>query len=119
VDTIGAMAGAIAGGYDAAHVLPCRWVDLLENRERGRDHAPELAKAKATISRRKAVVDIAPISMLVINGGVTRCRWAMALARQSGSFRDRPSPRTQRQRWSARTTSLDRLFWFDVLVQAL
>lgn len=42
-DTIGAMAGAIAGAYWGASTLPDRWLAKLENGERGRDYAVNLA----------------------------------------------------------------------------
>lgn len=42
-DTIGAMAGALAGAYHGAGAFPDRWSDALENGERGRDYALELS----------------------------------------------------------------------------
>ncbi len=42
-DTIGAMAGAIAGAYHGASGLPDRWLDVLENGEKGRDYILTLA----------------------------------------------------------------------------
>ena len=42
-DTIGAMAGAMAGAYSGYSVLPGRWVDMLENEGKGRDYILDLA----------------------------------------------------------------------------
>lgn len=42
-DTIGAMAGALAGAYHGADALPARWVEALEEGPRGRTHLVELA----------------------------------------------------------------------------
>ncbi|MFW6060430.1 MAG: ADP-ribosylglycohydrolase family protein [Phycisphaeraceae bacterium] len=42
-DTIGAMAGALAGAAHGASALPERWLDALENGAAGRDHAVTLA----------------------------------------------------------------------------
>lgn len=42
-DTIGAMAGALAGAYHGASALPERWLGVLEDGERGRSYAEELA----------------------------------------------------------------------------
>jgi len=42
-DTIGAMAGAIAGAYHGYQKIPSRWLDKLENGEKGRDYVINLA----------------------------------------------------------------------------
>lgn len=42
-DTIGAMAGALAGAYHGASALPERWVAVLEDGDRGRSYAEALA----------------------------------------------------------------------------
>ena len=42
-DTIGAMAGAIAGARDGATAIPARWLDALEDSEKGRSHIQRLA----------------------------------------------------------------------------
>ena len=42
-DTIGAMTGAIAGAYHGADAFPERWVETLENGEKGRDYLLGLA----------------------------------------------------------------------------
>jgi poly(ADP-ribose) glycohydrolase ARH3 len=42
-DTIAAMAGAMAGAYHGASALPRRWLDGLENGEKGRDYVISLA----------------------------------------------------------------------------
>ncbi len=42
-DTIGAMAGAIAGAYRGVSAIPEQWMEGLENDERGRDFAIDLA----------------------------------------------------------------------------
>jgi len=42
-DTIGAMTGALAGALHGAEALPERWVAVLEDGERGRSYAEELA----------------------------------------------------------------------------
>ena len=41
-DTIGAMAGALAGAHWGRDALPTAWVEGLENQEHGRDHALQL-----------------------------------------------------------------------------
>jgi hypothetical protein len=43
-DTIGAMTGAISGGYHGKGSIPERWLDVLENGERGRDYIEGLAE---------------------------------------------------------------------------
>ena len=42
-DTIGAMAGAIAGAYHGASSFPKRWVKVLENGNKGKDYVIKLA----------------------------------------------------------------------------
>ncbi|MFO8058147.1 MAG: ADP-ribosylglycohydrolase family protein [bacterium] len=42
-DTIGAMAGAVAGAYYGAESLPDRWLDNMENGPKGRDYVIKLA----------------------------------------------------------------------------
>jgi poly(ADP-ribose) glycohydrolase ARH3 len=42
-DTVGAMAGAIAGARFGASAIPSRWLDALEEGERGRRHVEGLA----------------------------------------------------------------------------
>jgi poly(ADP-ribose) glycohydrolase ARH3 len=42
-DTLGAMAGAIAGAKHGANAIPTRWLDGLENGSRGRDYLIALA----------------------------------------------------------------------------
>jgi hypothetical protein len=42
-DTIGAMAGAIAGARHGAEAIPKRWLDPLEDGPRGRSHVERLA----------------------------------------------------------------------------
>ena len=44
-DTIGAMAGAIAGAYHGVEAIPERWLAPLENGAKGRDYVRELAEA--------------------------------------------------------------------------
>ncbi|UCD85008.1 MAG: ADP-ribosylglycohydrolase family protein [Deltaproteobacteria bacterium] len=44
-DTIGAMAGAVAGAYHGVSGIPERWMEQLENGERGRDFALGLAES--------------------------------------------------------------------------
>ncbi len=43
-DTIGAMTGAISGAYHGKKGIPQRWLDMLENGERGRDDIEMLAE---------------------------------------------------------------------------
>ena len=43
-DTIGAMTGAISGAYHGKRGIPKRWLDVLENGERGRDYIEKLAE---------------------------------------------------------------------------
>jgi ADP-ribosylglycohydrolase len=52
-DTVAAMAGAIAGARFGAGVIPRRWLDALEDGERGRSHVEQLAR-QLTNSRRGA-----------------------------------------------------------------
>ena len=42
-DTIGAMTGAIAGGYHGLKGIPTEWVEALENEGKGRDYVLHLA----------------------------------------------------------------------------
>ncbi|NDJ78842.1 MAG: hypothetical protein GYB65_21535, partial [Chloroflexi bacterium] len=42
-DTIAAITGAIAGALHGVSAIPARWLDTLENGERGRDAAQDLA----------------------------------------------------------------------------
>jgi poly(ADP-ribose) glycohydrolase ARH3 len=43
-DTIGAMTGAISGGYHGKGGVPKRWLDVLENGERGSGYIESLAE---------------------------------------------------------------------------
>lgn len=43
-DTIGAMAGALAGAYWGLGALPAQWLDHLENQAVGRDYALDLCR---------------------------------------------------------------------------
>lgn len=43
-DTIGAMAGAIAGAFHGVEAIPRDWMEALENREKGRDYVQRLAE---------------------------------------------------------------------------
>jgi poly(ADP-ribose) glycohydrolase ARH3 len=43
-DTIGAMAGAIAGAYHGVEAIPEKWMDALENTGKGRAYVMDLAK---------------------------------------------------------------------------
>jgi poly(ADP-ribose) glycohydrolase ARH3 len=43
-DTIGAMAGAIAGGREGAAAIPSRWLEALEDGEKGRSYVMSLAE---------------------------------------------------------------------------
>ncbi len=42
-DTIGAMAGAIAGAYHGLEGIPGEWLEVLENTGKGRDYVLRLA----------------------------------------------------------------------------
>jgi poly(ADP-ribose) glycohydrolase ARH3 len=42
-DTVAAMTGAIAGARDGANSIPARWLEALEDGERGRRHVERLA----------------------------------------------------------------------------
>ena len=46
-DTLGAMAGAIAGARHGASAIPQRWLDALEEGQKGRRHVERLAGALA------------------------------------------------------------------------
>jgi len=43
-DTIGAMAGAIAGGYYGYRQIPSEWLEVMENGVKGRDYVAKLAR---------------------------------------------------------------------------
>ena len=43
-DTIAAMAGAIAGGFQGKNAIPERWFDALERGEKGADYIEQLAR---------------------------------------------------------------------------
>lgn len=47
-DTIAAMAGAIAGAREGAAAIPARWLDVLEDGEKGRSHVERLAEQLAS-----------------------------------------------------------------------
>lgn len=49
-DTIGAMAGAIAGGLHGVDAVPDRWWEALEDATRGRDHVVELGERLAAFA---------------------------------------------------------------------
>jgi ADP-ribosylglycohydrolase len=51
-DTIGAMAGAIAGAYYGYSSIPPAWLDPLENGAKGRDYVVALAEELARIKAR-------------------------------------------------------------------
>ncbi|HEX3053213.1 MAG TPA: ADP-ribosylglycohydrolase family protein [Aggregatilineaceae bacterium] len=51
-DTIGAIAGAVAGAYHGQKAIPGKWIQALENEERGRDYMIELgARLYETVKR--------------------------------------------------------------------
>jgi poly(ADP-ribose) glycohydrolase ARH3 len=52
-DTIGAMAGAIAGAYYGYSSIPAAWCEPLENGTKGRDYVAALAEALARIKARQ------------------------------------------------------------------
>jgi poly(ADP-ribose) glycohydrolase ARH3 len=51
-DTVAAMAGAIAGARFGAGAIPRRWLDALEDGERGRGHVEQLARQLTNVHRR-------------------------------------------------------------------
>jgi ADP-ribosylglycohydrolase len=51
-DTIGAMAGAIAGAYYGYSAIPAAWCEPLENGAKGRDYVAALAEELACIKAR-------------------------------------------------------------------
>ncbi len=53
-DTIGAMAGAIAGAYHGYGQIPEEWIDPLENGKKGKRYVLSLAKRLAAIKKRQA-----------------------------------------------------------------
>ena len=52
-DTIGAMAGALAGAYYGLSSIPSTWLEPLENGEKGRDYVVALAAELALIKSRQ------------------------------------------------------------------
>jgi poly(ADP-ribose) glycohydrolase ARH3 len=46
-DTIGAMAGAVAGAYYGYRQIPMEWLDKMENGDKGRDYVAKLAREAA------------------------------------------------------------------------
>jgi len=52
-DTIGAMAGALAGAYYGFSSIPSIWLEPLENGEKGRDYVAALAEGLARIKARQ------------------------------------------------------------------
>jgi poly(ADP-ribose) glycohydrolase ARH3 len=48
-DTIGAMAGALAGALNGRSWIPARWHDKIENGKRGRDEIVEVARRLARL----------------------------------------------------------------------
>jgi len=53
-DTIGAMAGALAGAYYGLQSIPRTWFDALENGRLGRDYVIALAREAARLKARRA-----------------------------------------------------------------
>lgn len=51
-DTVGAMAGAIAGARFGGAAIPARWIERLEGGDRGRGHVEGLARQLAKRARR-------------------------------------------------------------------
>ena len=49
-DTIGAMAGAIAGGYYGGSQIPSGWLEVMENKGKGKDYVIKLARRAAKLS---------------------------------------------------------------------
>jgi poly(ADP-ribose) glycohydrolase ARH3 len=45
-DTIGAMTGALAGAFHGASSIPQRWLDVLENHDKGRDWIRRLGQRR-------------------------------------------------------------------------
>jgi poly(ADP-ribose) glycohydrolase ARH3 len=55
-DTVGTMAGALAGGLHGSSWMPCRWFDQMENAPGvGRDYLIGVARQLATLDLRSAV----------------------------------------------------------------
>jgi poly(ADP-ribose) glycohydrolase ARH3 len=54
-DTVGAMAGAIAGARFGAASIPARWLEALEDGEHGRRHVARLASELAAAARAAAL----------------------------------------------------------------
>ena len=52
-DTIGAMAGALAGASYGFSSIPTAWLEPLENGEKGRDYVAALAEELARIKARQ------------------------------------------------------------------
>jgi ADP-ribosylglycohydrolase len=52
-DTIGAMAGALAGAYYGFSSIPSTWLEPLENGDKGRDYVAALAEELALIKSRQ------------------------------------------------------------------
>lgn len=50
-DTIGAMAGAVAGACHGVEAIPEEWLAALENGPKGRDHVRKLAEDLLTVKR--------------------------------------------------------------------
>ena len=55
-DTIGAMTGAIAGGYHGINAIPKRWLQVLDNVDKGRDYVLDLAEQLWDVKARKTGV---------------------------------------------------------------
>lgn len=49
-DTVAAMTGAIVGARDGAQSIPVRWLDALEDGDRGRSHVKRLAARLAALT---------------------------------------------------------------------
>lgn len=54
-DTIGAMAGALAGAFHGNSWIPARWYERIENGEHGRDEIAALARRLAALDIRSKV----------------------------------------------------------------
>jgi len=53
-DTIGAMAGAVAGAYHGAEALPSRWTRALEEGDKGKGYVLQLADRLLDIAKKEA-----------------------------------------------------------------
>ena len=69
-DTIGAMAGALAGAYWGVDALPAHWLGRLENEPHGKDYVLQLCRHAAVTKTRLTNLRLAVKKSFVAENGL-------------------------------------------------